>query len=57
VDGRTFRPHVARHYYAENQIVEALPVMIDKATDTGLKQGFQLHLLESKNQISGSSAT
>jgi ferritin-like metal-binding protein YciE len=38
-------------YYAENQIVEALPVMIDKATDPRLKQGFQLHLFESKNQI------
>jgi ferritin-like metal-binding protein YciE len=38
-------------YYAENQIVDALPVMIDKATDPRLKQGFQLHLIESKNQI------
>lgn len=38
-------------YYAENQIVEALPVMIDKATEPRLKQGFQLHLIESKNQI------
>jgi ferritin-like metal-binding protein YciE len=26
-------------YYAENQIVKALPDMIDKATDPGLKQG------------------
>jgi ferritin-like metal-binding protein YciE len=38
-------------YYAENQIVEALPVMIDKATEPRLKQGFQLHLFETKNQI------
>lgn len=38
-------------YYAENQIVDALPVMIDKATEPRLKQGFQLHLIESKNQI------
>jgi len=38
-------------YYAENQIVDALPVMISKATDPRLKQGFELHLTESKNQI------
>src|SRR5262249_27167284 len=28
-------------YYAENQIVKALPDMIEKATDAQLKQGFQ----------------
>ena len=38
-------------YYAENQIVKALPDMIDKATDSGLKQGFQSHLAEIKNHI------
>jgi ferritin-like metal-binding protein YciE len=38
-------------YYAENQIVKALPDMIEKATDPGLKQGFQTHLGETKNQI------
>ncbi len=38
-------------YYAENQIVKALPDMIDKATDAGLKQGFQAHLGETKNHI------
>ncbi len=38
-------------YYAENQIVKALPDMIDKATDSGLKQGFQSHLAETKNHI------
>ena len=38
-------------YYAENQIVKALPDMIEKATDSGLKQGFQMHLGETKNQI------
>jgi len=38
-------------YYAENQIVEALPSMIDKASDARLKQSFQLHLMETKNQI------
>jgi len=38
-------------YYAENQIVKALPDMIDKATDAGLKQGFQAHLGETKNHV------
>jgi hypothetical protein len=38
-------------YYAEIQIVKALPDMIDKATDSGLKQGFQSHLAEIKNHI------
>ena len=38
-------------YYAENQIVKALPDMIEKATDAKLKQGFQTHLGETKNQI------
>ena len=31
-------------YYAENQILKALPEMIEKATDSQLKQGFQTHL-------------
>jgi ferritin-like metal-binding protein YciE len=38
-------------YYAECQIVMALPDMIDKATDPGLKQGFQTHLGETKNHV------
>jgi ferritin-like metal-binding protein YciE len=38
-------------YYAENQIIKALPEMIDKATDASLKQAFQTHLGETKNQI------
>jgi ferritin-like metal-binding protein YciE len=38
-------------YYAENQIVKALPDMIEKATDAKLKEGFQTHLGETKNQI------
>ena len=38
-------------YYAENQIVKALPEMIEKATDPQLKQGFQSHLTETKNQV------
>jgi ferritin-like metal-binding protein YciE len=38
-------------YYAENQIVKALPDMIEKATDPSLKQGFQTHLGETKNHV------
>jgi ferritin-like metal-binding protein YciE len=38
-------------YYAENQIVKALPEMIEKATDAQLKQAFQSHLAETKNQV------
>jgi ferritin-like metal-binding protein YciE len=38
-------------YYAENQIVQALPDMIEKATDASLKQGFQTHLGETKNHL------
>ena len=38
-------------YYAENQIAKALPGMVEKATDSGLKQGFQSHLTETKGHI------
>jgi ferritin-like metal-binding protein YciE len=38
-------------YYAENQIIKALPDMIEKATDAALKQGLQGHLAETRNQI------
>ena len=38
-------------YYAENQILKALPEMIEKATDPQLKQGFQTHLTETKGQV------
>ena len=38
-------------YYAEQQITKALPKMIDKATDPQLRQGFELHLRETENQI------
>jgi len=38
-------------YYAENQIVQALPDMIAKATDPELKKGFETHLTETKKQI------
>jgi ferritin-like metal-binding protein YciE len=38
-------------YYAENQIVKALPDMIDKASDQRLRQGFEHHLGETKNHV------
>ena len=38
-------------YYAENQIVKALPDMIEKASDAGLKRGFKTHLDETQNHI------
>jgi ferritin-like metal-binding protein YciE len=38
-------------YYAENQILKALPDMIEKATDPQLKQGFQSHLAETKGHV------
>src|SRR5262245_38774780 len=38
-------------YYAEHQILKALPDMIEKASDAGLKQAFQAHLGETKNQV------
>ena len=38
-------------YYAENQILKALPEMIEKATDSKLKQAFQSHLAETKGHV------
>lgn len=38
-------------YYAENQIVKALPKMIEKAHDPSLRTAFETHLGETKNQI------
>lgn len=38
-------------YYAEHQITKALPKMIEKASDPGLKQGFETHLRETEGQI------
>ena len=38
-------------YYAEHQILKALPDMIEKATDGGLKQGLQSHLGETRNHV------
>jgi len=38
-------------YYAENQIIKALPKMIEKASKAGLKKGFETHLAETENQV------
>jgi ferritin-like metal-binding protein YciE len=38
-------------YYAENQIVKALPEMIEKATSRELEQGFKKHLDETNNHV------
>ena len=38
-------------YYAEKQLLKALPDMAEKATDAQLKQAFQSHLGETKNQV------
>ena len=38
-------------YYAEKQLVKALPEMVDKATDAQLKQAFQAHLGETRNHV------
>jgi len=38
-------------YYAEKQIAKSLPEMIEKASDTQLKQAFKTHLDETQNQI------
>ena len=38
-------------YYAENQIVKALPKMIDKATDEELRIGLSDHLDQTKNHV------
>lgn len=38
-------------YYAENQILKALPKMASKATDPQLKQGFETHLRETEGQV------
>ena len=37
-------------YYAEKQIVKALPDTVEKASDPQLKEGFQGHLRQTENQ-------
>ena len=38
-------------YYAEQQILKALPKMAQKATDAQLRQGFQSHLAETEGHV------
>jgi ferritin-like metal-binding protein YciE len=38
-------------YYAEGQIMQALPDMIEKATNSQLRAGFEKHLTETEGQI------
>ncbi len=38
-------------YYAEKQIVNALPKMIDKASEGALRDGLQAHLHETERQV------
>ncbi len=38
-------------YYAENQILKALPDMIEKATSRELKDGFKTHLDQTKTHV------
>lgn len=38
-------------YYAESKIANSLPDMIEKASDSKLKQGFKTHLNETQNHI------
>ncbi|MBA3658011.1 MAG: ferritin-like domain-containing protein [Gemmatimonadales bacterium] len=38
-------------YYAEQQITKALPKMISKVNDSQLKQGFEMHLEQTKNHV------
>jgi ferritin-like metal-binding protein YciE len=38
-------------YYAEKQILKALPDMVRKATDPALKGGFEKHFAETKGQV------
>jgi ferritin-like metal-binding protein YciE len=38
-------------YYAENQILQALPDMVVKATDPELREGFSRHLEQTRGQI------
>jgi ferritin-like metal-binding protein YciE len=39
-------------YYAEQEILKALPTMIEKATNPQLRSGLEQHLAESRNHVS-----
>lgn len=55
-DNKTFSDlfvHMLRdNYYGENQIVKALPKMVEKATDGKLKKGYETHLKRPKTRSS-----
>jgi ferritin-like metal-binding protein YciE len=38
-------------YYAEQEILKALPTMIEKATNPQLRSGFEQHLAETRNHV------
>lgn len=38
-------------YYAEQRILQALPAMIEKATNPQLRSGFEHHLVETRNHV------
>lgn len=38
-------------YYAENEVIKALPKLIDKATNRDLAKGLRDHLKETENQV------
>jgi ferritin-like metal-binding protein YciE len=38
-------------YYAEKQIADSLPEMIEKASDPELKRGFEEHLAQTENHV------
>jgi len=46
-----FVPQLQDIYYAEKQLVKALPTMAEKATDPQLKQGFLTHLDETREHV------
>lgn len=45
-----FEHQIKDLYSAESQLIEALPKMAEKATDSKLKKAFEDHLEETKNQ-------
>ena len=49
--GRPFRHTLRDIYYAEQEILKALPTMIEKATNPDLRSGLQQHLAETRNHV------
>jgi ferritin-like metal-binding protein YciE len=50
-DGRPVPALLQDIYYAENQIIKALPDMIEKATNRELSAAFKSHLAETEQQV------